>query len=104
AATFEQLGLAQRTLPVPLQGRRVEETITLQLPEILKPTTLPSGTQLKWAHGSYESKVKADSSTVIISRVLILDMPEPLLQPEDYAEFRAFGEAVIHDLRAQIIH
>ena len=104
AATFEQLGLAQRTLPVPLQGRRVEETITLQLPEILKPTTLPSGTQLKWAHGSYESKVKADSSTVIISRVLILDMPEPLLQPEDYAEFRAFGEAVIHDLRAQIIY
>ena len=104
AATFEQLGLAQRTLPVPLQGRRVEETITLQLPETVKPTTLPGGAQLKWKHGSYESKVKAVGSNVIINRVLILDMPEPLLQPGDYAEFRAFGEAVIHDLRAQIIY
>ncbi|WP_333873576.1 hypothetical protein [Methylobacter sp.] len=60
AATFEQLGLSQRTLPVPLQGRRIEETITLQLPETFKPTALPSGVQLKWTHGSYESKVKAE--------------------------------------------
>jgi hypothetical protein len=81
AGTFEQLGLAQRTLPAPLQGRRIEETITLQLPETLNPTTLPTGVQLKWAHGSYESKVKAKDSTVTINRVLLIAMPGPLLLP-----------------------
>jgi len=104
AATFEQLGLSQRTLPVPLQGRRVEETITLQLPETLKPTALPSGVQLKWAHGSYESKVKAEDSTVTINRVLLLDMPGPLLLPQNYAEFSGFGQAVMRDLRTQIVY
>ncbi len=104
AATFEQLGLAQRTLHAPLQGRRVEETITLQLPETFKPTSLPSGVQLKWAHGSYESKVKAEGSTVTISRVLLLEMPGPLLLPQDYAEFSSFGQAVMRDLRAQLVY
>lgn len=38
AKRFEQLGLAQRTLPVPLQGPFVEKA-TLELPDTLKPTT-----------------------------------------------------------------
>ena len=56
------------------------------------------------SHGSYESKVKTEGSTVTINRVLILDMPEPLLKPEEYAEFRAFGQAVTKDLRSQFIY
>lgn len=104
AAAFEQPGLSQRTLPVPLQGRRVEETITLQLPETFKPTALPSGVQLKWAHGSYESKVKTEGSTVTITRVLLLAMPGPLLLPQDYDEFSSFGQAVMRDLRAQLVY
>lgn len=104
AATFGQLGLEQRTLPVPLHGRRVEETITLQFPEKIKPTGLPGGTQLKWKYGSYTSQVKTEGSIVTINRVLTLDMPEPLLQPEDYPKLRDFGEAVIQDLRAQVIY
>ena len=89
---------------MPLPGQRFEETITLQLPETLKPTTLPSGVELKWTHGSYVSKVKAEGSIVTINRVLILDMPEPLLQPEDYAEYHTFGLAVIRNLRAQLVY
>lgn len=104
AATFEQLGLAQRTLPMPLPGRRVQETITLQLPADLKPTALPRGAHLKWAHGSYESSVKAEGSTITISRVLELSLPGPLLMPQDYPEFRNFGQTVMRDLRAQLVY
>ncbi len=104
AATFEQLGLSQRILPVPLQGRRVEETITLQLPATFKPTALPSGVQRKWTHGSYESTVKTEGSTVTITRVLSLAMPGPLLLPQQYAEFQSFGQAVMRDLRAQLVY
>ena len=104
ATTFEQMGLMQRKLPALLAGRRIEETTTLQLPETVKLTKLPSDVQLTWAHGSYESKIKTEGSTVIINRVLILDMTEPLLRPEEYVEFRTFGQAVIKDLRAQLVY
>lgn len=104
AATFEQLGLTQRTLPMPLVGRRVQETITLLLPADFKPTALPRGAHLKWAYGSYESSVKAEGSTVTISRVLELSLPGPLLMPQDYAEFRTFGQTVMRDLRAQLVY
>lgn len=104
AATFEQLGLAQRTLPMPLPGRRVQETFTVQLPADFKPTTLPRGVQLKWVHGSYESIVKIEGANVTITRVLALDIPGPLLLPQDYAEFRSFGQAVMRDLRSQLIY
>lgn len=104
ATTFDQMGLMQRKLPALLSGRRIEETTTLQLPKAVKPTTLPKDVQLTWAHGSYESKVKAEGSTVTINRVFILDLPEPLLKPEEYAEFRTFGQAVIKDLRSQFIY
>ena len=104
AVTFEQLGLAQRTLPMPMLGRRVEETITLQLLPDVKPTALLRGVQLKWAHGSYESQVKAEGATVTISRVLELALPGPLLAPKDYTSFRTFGQAVMRDLRSQIVY
>ena len=104
AATFEQLGLAQRTLPMPLVGRQVQETITLQLPPDFKPTVLPRGVTLKWAYGSYESKVTAVGSSVTIDRVLQIALPGPLLAPKDYAEFRNFGQAVMRDLRAQLVY
>lgn len=104
AATFELLGLPQRTLPMPMLGKRVEETVTLHWPAGFTPTVLPRATQLKWAHGSYASTVTAEGSAVTISRVLDLSLPGPLLAPADYAEFRAFGQAVMRDLRAQIVY
>jgi hypothetical protein len=104
AATFELLGPEQRQLPMPLIGKRVEETVTLQLPAGLKPTSLPKGTQLTWAHGRYESKVSLSGTSLTISRVLELDLPEPLLPPQDYPAFRSFGQQVMRDLRAQLVY
>ena len=104
AATFELLGPEQRQLPMPLIGKRVEETVTLQLPAGLKPTSLPKGTQLTWAHGRYESKVFLSGTSLTISRVLELDLPGPLLPPQDYPAFRSFGQQVMRDLRAQLVY
>jgi len=104
AIFFGHQKFSQRTLPMPMEGQRFEEIITLQLPETLKPTVLPKGVELKWAHGSYVSKVKAEGATVTINRLLVFDMPEPLLQPEDYAEFHSFGQAVIRNLRSQLVY
>ncbi len=101
---LEYQKLPQRTLPMPLVGQRIEEIITLQLPETLKLTALPRSVELQWSYGSYVSKVKAEGSTVTINRLLVIDMPEPLLQPEDYAEFHTFGQAVIRNLRSQLIY
>lgn len=104
AATFELLGPEQRQLPMPLVGRRVEETVTLQWPAGLKPNALPKGTQLSWAHGRYESKVSLSGTSLTINRVLELDLPGPLLQPQDYPAFRNFGQQVMRDLRAQLVY
>lgn len=89
---------------MPLPGRRLLKTITLQLPGDFKPTALPRGVQLKWAHGSYESTAKAEGANVTITRELLLAMPGPLLLPQEYAGFRFFGQAVMRDLRAQLIY
>jgi hypothetical protein len=89
---------------MPLIGKRVEETVTLQLPAGLKPTSLPKGTQLTWAHGRYESEVSLSGTSLTISRVLELDLPEPLLPPQDYPAFRSFGQQVMRDLRAQLVY
>lgn len=104
AATFELLGPEQRRLAMPLIGKLVEETVTLELPAGLKPTALPKGTQLNWAHGQYRSKVSLVGTTLTVQRSLDLKLPGPLLQPEDYPAFRAFGQQVMRDLRAQLLY
>ena len=104
AATFELLGPEQRTLPMPLVGKRVQEVVTLQLPPGLKPATLPKDTTLAWAHGRYQAKVSLAGATLTVQRSLELTLPGPLLQPADYPAFRAFGQQVMRDLRAQIVY
>jgi hypothetical protein len=43
-------------------------------------------------------------TSLTISRVLELDLPEPLLPPQDYPAFRSFGQQVMRDLRAQLVY
>ena len=104
AATFDLLGPAQRSLPIPLIGKRVEETVTLEFPAGLKPTSLPKGTQLKWTYGQYQSTVSLVDSKLTVRRTLELNLPGPLLYPQDYPAFRVFGQAVMRDMRTQIIY
>lgn len=104
AATFELLGLEQRSLPMPLIGKRVDETITLELPLEFKPTALPRDAHLKWAHGYYQSTTSLVGSRLTVRRELELNAPGPLLSPQDYPEFRVFGQAVMRELRAQVVY
>jgi hypothetical protein len=104
AVTFEQLGADQRQWPMPLIGRSLEEVLTLHLPTGFTPTALPRGTAIDWVHGSYRSTVKLEGSTLTITRQLELSPPGPLLLPQDYAAFRTFGQAVMRDLRAQVVY
>jgi transglutaminase-like putative cysteine protease len=104
AATFAKLGLATRTLPMPLQGRRIEEVVELYLPPGVAATALPKANTIVWKHGRYTSRASAQGSTITIERVLELALPGPSLEPADYPEFRRFGQAVQRDLRAQIAY
>ncbi len=103
-ATFELLGPEQRSLPMPLVGKRVEETITLAFPAGFTPTALPKDAELKWAHGSYRSKVSLVGAKLTVQRTLELNPPGPLLLPQDYPAFRTFGMAEMRDMRSQIVY
>ncbi|MFM8899536.1 MAG: DUF3857 domain-containing protein [Burkholderiales bacterium] len=104
AVTFEQLGAAERVLPMPLLGRSIEEVLRLHLPAGFAPTTLPRGTSVDWLHGRYRSNVKLEGSTLTVTRQLEISPPSALLMPEDYPAFRTFGQAVMRDLRAQVVY
>jgi transglutaminase-like putative cysteine protease len=104
AATFELLGPAERQLPMPLLGKRVEEVTTLQWPAGFKPTAVPRDAQIDWTHGRYTVKVLAEATQLTITRVLELTPPGPQLRPQDYPAFRQFGQAVMRDLRAQVVY
>lgn len=104
AVTFEQLGAAERQWPMPLIGRSVEEVLTLHLPTGFTPTALPRDAAVNWVYGSYRSTVKLEGSTLTITRQLELSPPGPLLLPQDYPAFRTFGQAVMRDLRAQVVY
>lgn len=104
AATFELLGPAERQLPMPLLGKRVEEVTTLQWPAGFKPTAVPRDAQIDWTHGRYTVKVLAEAAQLTITRVLELTPPGPQLRPQDYPAFRQFGQAVMRDLRAQVVY
>ncbi|HRD99387.1 MAG TPA: transglutaminase-like domain-containing protein, partial [Rubrivivax sp.] len=105
AATFEMLGLPERKLPMPVLGKQVEEIITLQWPAGFKPTAVPRETQIEWgAHGRYSVKVRNEPGQLTITRVLVLAPPGPQLMPQDYTAFRQFGQAVMRELRAQVVY
>jgi hypothetical protein len=104
ATTFELFGPEKRELPMPFVARHVTETVTIHLPEGVKVARLPKPARVTSPVGVYESSYSTEGQAIIVKRSLDIRMAGPLLQPSDYAAFRAMGQSVMRDLRTQLIY
>lgn len=104
ASTFEAFGPETRDFAMPLVSRNVSETIQINLPDNMKVPNLPKPADITSQFGSYRSSYAANGQTITVTRVLNIALPGPLLQPEQYPEFRKMALAVMHDLRTQLVY
>jgi hypothetical protein len=104
ANAIEAFAPEVRTLALPMLARRVVEDTTVELPEAVTEPRLPRATTLDSKFAHYESSHRLEGRVIKVQRVLQIKLPGVLLQPQDYAEFRAFAMGVARDLKAQYLY
>ena len=97
------LGLAKRDFPVGAIGGYKEEITTLSFPDSVKITTLPKPVVKENALGKYTSSYAMEGSIITVTRTLEEKFVKSTLSPEEFPLYRELGEAVVRDLRSQIL-
>jgi transglutaminase-like putative cysteine protease len=104
ANALEPFVTAQRSLPVSLAGRAVNESVRIGLPEGLTLANLPAPVEISLPQGRYTSRFTLSGRTLTVLRSLNLTIPSGLIDPADYAAMRGFAQQVQRDLRRQILY
>ncbi|SCX38420.1 DUF3857 domain-containing protein [Variovorax sp. EL159] len=94
----------RRDFPAVVASGRHEEITVLTLPEAIKVKTLPKPLSLESPVGHYESSYAQDGNTLTVRRVLEVNLPAPVADPDTYQKLRALGTTVSRDLRTQLFY
>jgi transglutaminase-like putative cysteine protease len=104
ASTFELVGPNRRRFPLLFSGRHISETTTIDLPEMVKVSSLPKPAQVTSTFGTYMSSYAASGRIVTVTRVLDITMRNPYVEPDQWQDLRKMAVAIKHDLAAQIVY
>jgi len=101
---FEICGIEKRNFAIPAIGRRVQETITIRLPEGVTILAAPKPVEVTNKFGSYFSNYHFNGKIVTANRELYFSPLCAVIESRDYSDFRAMGLQVNRDLNSQIVY
>jgi len=104
AASFANFAPEARVYAMPWVNKHVTETITIKLPDDVKVPNLPKPAKITSPYINYESSYAANGQSIVVTRTLDIDMPTPLVQPDEYPALRKVALAVTRDLRTQLVY
>ena len=104
AASFANFAPETRAYAMPWLNKHVTETITVNLPDDVKVPNLPKPTKISSPYVNYESSYLLNGQSIVVTRTLDVDLPGPLVQPDQYADLRKVALQVTRDLRTQLVY
>jgi hypothetical protein len=94
----------QRTLPLVFANVRITENVTVKLPQEMAVTRVPAPVSLETPFGRYTSRTELNGRELTVQRQLLFDRSDIIVQPQDYPQLRNMGNAVMRDLRSQVMY
>ena len=104
ASAFELVTTSQRRFPLLFSGRHISETTTINLPGIVKVSSLPQPAKVTSMFGTYTSSYAASGQVITVTRILDITMHSPYVEPDQWQDLRKMAVAIKHDLAAQIVY
>ena len=95
---------SQRRFPLLFSGRHISETTTIDLPGIVKVSSLPKPAKVTSVFGTYTSSYAASGQVITVTRILDITMHSPYVEPDQWQDLRKMAVAIKHDLAAQIVY
>jgi hypothetical protein len=104
ANTFALTTPEQRTQPLIFGSGKIIENVLLKLPQDISVSRLPAPVSMETPFGHYISKYELKGRELKVQRQLVVQLSDIIVQPKDYPQLRSMGNAVMRDLRSQIVY
>lgn len=96
--------LPERKFPMVYSRYTKTETTRITFPKGVEITQIPKDVYVSNKYGSYTAKYTQDGQTVSVERYIYSQTPKGLCTPDIYPTVKEIGEAVMRDMRSQILY
>lgn len=94
----------KRTQPLLFTNGKITENVTLKLPQDMDVSRLPAPASLETPFGRYTSRSELRGRELTVQRQLVIERSDIIVQSQDYQQLRNMGNAVMRDLRSQVMY
>ncbi|OYU13278.1 MAG: transglutaminase [Comamonadaceae bacterium PBBC1] len=104
ANTFAFIAPELRTQPLIFGNGKIIENMLLKLPQDISVSRLPAPVSMETPFGRYISIYELKGRELRVQRQLVIELSDIIVQPKDYPQLRSMGNAVMRDLRSQVVY
>lgn len=101
---IRSMAVRERKYPYLCAARTVEENFEVTFPDNVKVVAIPKATKIEIADETYQSIYRLQGSKLFASRKFITSLKSNVCEPSRYKEHHNMTEAIVNDLKSQILY